>query len=63
MPNCPKCELPLNEDHAHRTYEEHDSCRNAAHEKKTCFLHGKVDCAHCELISKYETLTKEPSRG
>jgi hypothetical protein len=25
---CPKCHLPLNRDHAHRTYEEHDACRN-----------------------------------
>lgn len=25
---CPKCRLPLNDDHAHRTYEEHDACRN-----------------------------------
>ena len=26
---CPKCKLPLNSDHVHRTYEEHDACRNA----------------------------------
>jgi hypothetical protein len=27
--NCPKCTRPLNVDHTHRTYEEHDACRNA----------------------------------
>jgi hypothetical protein len=26
---CRKCHLPLSADHTHRTYEEHDACRNA----------------------------------
>ena len=30
IPYCPKCRLPLNADHTHRTYEEHDACRNQA---------------------------------
>lgn len=32
IPICPKCNLPLNADHSHRTYEEHDACRNAPSE-------------------------------
>lgn len=26
--HCPDCGLSLNSDHTHRTYEEHDRCRN-----------------------------------
>ncbi len=26
--NCSRCGLPLNADSTHRTYEEHDKCRN-----------------------------------
>lgn len=30
---CPNCSLPLNSDHTHRTYEEHDMCRNTRNQQ------------------------------
>lgn len=32
---CPKCRLPLSTDHTHRTYEEHDACRNRIYARET----------------------------
>lgn len=31
--HCPDCGKPLNSDHTHRTYEEHDTCRNTRHQQ------------------------------